>query len=242
MIKAGYAGDPWCKKLMEAKITPEGVTIKNRLLWVGKQMIIPRINEVQELLYHLAHNVLGHFGFEKSYRSLHESFCWPNMQWDLEMGYIPVCPECQQNKSLTHKPAGPLHPLPVPDQCGDSVVMYFIGLLPEDEGYNCILSMTDHLNSDIRIVATRTDIMVEELAVIFFDEWYCENGLPDDIVCNRDKLFILCFWQVLHKVTRVKLKMLTAYHPETDGLSKHSNKTINQCLCYHVKWNQLGWK
>jgi len=35
--------------------------------------------------------------------------------------------------------------------------------------------------------------------------------------------------------------MSTTYHPQTDGASECTNKTINQCLCYHVKCNQLGW-
>jgi hypothetical protein len=68
--------------------------------------------------------------------------------------------------------------------------MDFIGSLPEDEGYDCIVTFTDRLNSDIRIVATRTDITAEDLVVVFFDEWYCENGLPLEIISNRDKLFI----------------------------------------------------
>jgi len=39
----------------------------------------------------------------------------------------------------------------------------------------------------------------------------------------------------------IKLKMSTAYHPETDGASKHTNKTVNQALQFHVKHNQMGW-
>jgi hypothetical protein len=35
--------------------------------------------------------------------------------------------------------------------------------------------------------------------------------------------------------------MSSAYHPETDGASERSNKTINQCLRYHVERNQKGW-
>ena len=45
----------------------------------------------------------------------------------------------------------------------------------------------------------------------------------------------------LHKLTGVKLKMSTAYHPQTDGASKHTNKTLNQAICYHVDNNQKGW-
>jgi len=42
------------------------------------------------------------------------------MCWDLENGYVMSCPECQHNKSTTVKPIGPLHPLLIPDQRGDS--------------------------------------------------------------------------------------------------------------------------
>jgi hypothetical protein len=49
------------------------------------------------------------------------------------------------------------------------------------------------------------------------------------------------FWKALLKVTGVKLKASTAYHPETDGASERSNKTIIQSLRYHVERNQSGW-
>jgi len=37
------------------------------------------------------------------------------------------------------------------------------------------------------------------------------------------------------------LKMSTSYHPETDGSSERSNKTINQALRYHVSRTQRNW-
>lgn len=80
--------------------------------------------------------------------------------------------------------------MPIPDQCGDSVAMDFISPLPEDNGINCILTMTDRLNSDIQIIATWTDITALDLAGIFFDCWYCENGLPLEIVSDHDKLLL----------------------------------------------------
>jgi len=43
------------------------------------------------------------------------------------------------------------------------------------------------------------------------------------------------------KLTGVKLKMSSAYHPETDSSSERSNKTVNQLLQFHVKQNQRGW-
>jgi hypothetical protein len=119
--------------------------------------------------------------------------------------------------------------------------MDFIGPLPVDNNCNCILSIIDRLGADICIIPTQIDITAEDLAVVFFNNWYCENGLPNEIICDCNKLFILRFWKTLTKLTGVKLKMSTAYHPETDGSNERSNKTINQMLGYHVKRNQKGW-
>jgi len=139
------------------------------------------------------------------------------------------------------RPAGPLHPLPVPDGRGDSVAIDFIGPLPEDEGFDCIVTMTNRMGSDIRVIPTRMDIMAEDFAELFFDHWYCENGLPLEIISDRDKLFVSHFWKRLTRVAGVKLGMSTVFHPETDGASERTNKTVNQCLRYHVTWNQKGW-
>lgn len=89
---------------------------------------------------------------------------------------------------------------------------------------------------------TSINLTAEKFAVLFFDHWYCENRLPLEIVSDRDKLFMLKFWKVLTFLTGVKLKILSAYHPETDGSSECLNKTVNQALRFHVKRNQRGWK
>jgi len=203
--------------------------LHDNLWYIGDRLIIPCTSTLHEMLFILAHNTLGHFGFHKTYGSLRNAYYWPNMQRDLEEGYVKSCPICQCNKSSTTKPLGTLHPLPIPDQCSDSVTIDFISPLPEDEGKNCIIMFTDHLGSDIRVIPTYTDITAEDLATLFFDEWYCENSLPTDIVSDGDKLFVLRFWKALHRLTGVKLKMSTAYHPETDGSSECTNmNTINK--------------
>ncbi len=159
---------------------------------------------------------------------------------DLESSYIPACQDCMRNKSPTTKLSGPLHPLPIPDNCGDSVAIDFIGPLPDDQGFNCIVTFTDCLNSDIHIVPTRMDTSATDFATIFFNEWYCENSLPLNIISDCNKLFMSKFWKALHELTGVKLKMSTSFHPATDGASERTNKTVNQAVHFHVDRNQKG--
>jgi hypothetical protein len=240
-IKSGYITDEFCKKVISYPESTPGIREVNGLWYIGSRLLIPSSGTCREELFHLAHDALSHFSTNKAYASLRDCYYWPNMRCDLCESYVPSCTDCQRNKSSTTKPMGPLHPLPIPECRGDSVAIDSIGPLPEDEKFNCILSMMDRSGSDVRIVPTRTNISAEDAAALFFEHWYCENGLPLEIISNRDKLFVSKFWKVLHKLSSIKLKMSTAYHPQTDSSSERTNKTINQCIHYHVQCNQKGW-
>ena len=238
-IKCGYTVDDYCVKIAETSVP--GTKFVNGLWYVGDRLLIPRVGDIRENLFRLAHDVLGHFGADKSYAVLRDAYYWPNMRRDLEKSYIPSCQDCQRNKSRTTKAPGPLHPLAVPDARGSSIAMDFIGPLKPDQGFDCILTITDRLGADIRIIPTQINISAEDLAVLFFDHWFCENGLPTEIISDRDKLFISQFWTALSALCGVKLKMSSAYHPQTDGSSERTNKTVNQSLRYHVDRSQKGW-
>ena len=214
----------------------------NGLWYVRDRLLIPRVNDLHENLFHLAHDTLGHFGFRKTYDTIQHSYFWPNMQKDLQEGYIPSCIDCQHNKSSNSKPPGPLHPLPVLDDRCDSITMDFIGPLPLDDGFDCILTITDKLGSDICIIPTSTDLMAESLALIFFDNWYCENGLPLQIISDRDKLFIFKFWKHFSLLAGINQKCSSSFHPQTDGQSERTNRMVIEAIRYHVECNQLGWK
>jgi len=240
-MREAYLRDPWCKQLLSASRGMPNLTIRDGLWFTGERLIVPAGCTARENIFRVAHDTLGHFGFFKTYGSLRDSYFWPNMRKDLEQGYIPSCIDCQRNKNTTKKPTGPLHPLPIPDGRGDSVAMDFIGPLPEENGFDCILTMTDRLNSDVQLVPCSTKTNAEQLALLFFDRWYCENGLPLEIISDRDKLFMARFWKHLMLLTGVKHRASSAYHPQTDGVSERTNKTVNQLIRFHVERNQTGW-
>ena len=186
-IRAGYAEDDLIHKLINGGSLVPGVERRDSLWYIDNRLYIPKYKSLCEDLFHLAHDTCGHFGGDKSYALLRDSYYWPRMKRDLYKYYIPGCEDCQRNKGRTSKIAkGPLHPLPVPESCCDGIAMDFIGPLPTDEGFDCILTITDRLNFDLKIIPTSINITAQQLAHIFFDEWYCDNGLPLDIVSDRD--------------------------------------------------------
>lgn len=83
-IKDGYANDPWCMKLPSATHSWPELRLEDGLWYVGERLIIPRTGSLHEILFQLAHDSLGHFGFDKSYGLLCSAYYWPNMRQDLE--------------------------------------------------------------------------------------------------------------------------------------------------------------
>jgi hypothetical protein len=51
----------------------------------------------------------------------------------------------------------------------------------------------------------------------------------------------LKWWQELHRIMGTKLLMSTSFHPQTDGLTERSNKSIGQMLRATIKPDQLDW-
>lgn len=146
-----------------------GTCKENDLLYRGAQLIISNVPEAREALFHLAYDALGHFGSDKAYEALRDSYYWPQMRAQLEKAYTPGCDACQRNKSSTSKSPGPLHSLPTLDTHFDSVVIDRVGPLPEENRFNGILMMTDRLGAaDIRLVLCRMDMTAEDCANLFF--------------------------------------------------------------------------
>lgn len=73
----GYRTDSWCIKLRDAAPGMPTVQEKDGLLFIGTQLVIPGVGSIQEPLFCLVHDSLGHFRFEKLYGSWRESCYWP---------------------------------------------------------------------------------------------------------------------------------------------------------------------
>ena len=67
-IITGYETDDFAQQLTKDinMGSIEGATLIDKLLYVGRRLVIPWDLHVHELLYNLAHDTLGHFGFDKS--------------------------------------------------------------------------------------------------------------------------------------------------------------------------------
>ena len=76
-IMDDYSSDPFSQRLSKTDVP--GVKLINSLWYIGSYLLIPRVGNIREQLYHLVHDTLGHFGSDKSYATLKDDYYWPNM-------------------------------------------------------------------------------------------------------------------------------------------------------------------
>ena len=75
--------------------------------------------------------------------------------------------------------------------------------------------------------------------IIDVEVWY--YGLPDLIVTDRGSLFTSKFWSLLCYFLRVKRKLLTAFHPQTDSQTKRLYSIMKVYLKAFVNFKQNDW-
>ena len=60
--------------------------------------------------------------------------------------------------------------------------------------------------------------------------------LPQELISNRDKLFISRFWGALMAQLNIKHELSTAYYPQTDRQTERVNQTLKQYLRYFYNY------
>src|SRR6266496_5022004 len=104
-----------------------------------------------------------------------------------------------------------------------------------------ILVMTDRLTDYVKFEPTHSTTTAQDIMRLIYSSWYHQFRLPKAITSDRDKLFTSNFWKELHKRIKVKLRMSTSFHPETDGSSERSNKTMIEALRHYVNLRHSDW-
>ena len=159
--------------------------------------------------------------------------------------YCDSCHTCKISKPNNQKPYGLLQPLPVPLRPWEGMGMDFVGPLPESKNrhgiFDMICTMIDLLTGMTHLAPLRQDYRAKQIAELVFDNVYKLHGLPKYIVSDCDSLFMSTFWDHLHELIGVKLRMSSAYHPQTDGSTERMNHTVSQMLRQCISPKQNDW-
>ena len=149
------------------------------------------------------------------------------------------------SKPSNQKPYGLLNPLGIPSYPWESVGIDFVGPLPEsrnrDGQFDSLTVVICLLTAMVHLIPSRTNYNASQLAELVFEHIYKIHGLPKNIISDRDVLFTSTFWSRLHRLLGTKLRMSSAYHPQSDGSTERANRTITQMLRQCIQPDQRDW-
>ena len=203
------------------------------------QIYIPSNKNIKQKILEELHDspAGGHMGYQKTVDSVRRQFWWQGITEDVK-DYVFSCQKCQEMKTRHQQTGGLLQPLPIPR---DISVGFIMELPKTTTGINAILTVVDRATKMVHLVPTTTEVTAPEVAELFRDFIWKHHGIPRSIVSDRDARFVSLFWKNLMKIVGTKLRMSTAFHPQTDGQSEKMNDLVEQILRTYTPYRAANW-
>ena len=109
--------------------------------------------------------------------------------------YISKCMKCQQVKVEHQHPAGLLHPLQVLEWKWEVVSMDFITGFPMTwRKHYSIMVVVEKLTKATHFIPVNSTYKTDAIAKIFLKNIFKLDGLPKEMVSNRDPKFTSNYW------------------------------------------------
>ena len=211
--------------------------------WKGDRIVVPNVRYVRSALLWDYHDspFAGHLGVNKTLHNLQRSFRWQGMFTDIS-NYIRTCVSCQRSKCSATKPAGLLQPLHVPRGPWDSISADFITGLPKAKtGFDAIVVFVDRLTKYVHLAPTTTKCTAQTWAELFMQHVFCNHGCPLEVISDRGPQFAGNYIRSLADRMRITWNMSTAFHPQTDGQTERTNRTVEDMLRHFVSPTMTNW-
>ena len=107
---------------------------------------------------------------------------------------------------------------------------------------DAILSIVDHgLMKGVILIPCLKTLTEEGTSKILLHHIYKRFGLPDSIISDQDPRFTAKSFQELLKFLGIKSKLMTAYQPQSDGMTECFNQEIEAYIGIYCSSNPETW-
>ena len=168
------------------------------------------------------------------------NYWWPGVTRDVGK-YVEGCDSCQKMKNRIKEVVGKLKLSEVLEKPWTHLTVDFITKLVVVAGKDAILVVSDRLSKITHFVANTEGTSAEGLARLFRDNVWKLHGLPESMVSDRGPQFAVELTKELNKMLGIETRLLTAFHPQTDGQMEWMNQELEQYLRFFVDHRQKDW-
>ena len=196
----------------------EGIDVatweKKNGLWVVLQE-----HRLEVLWQHCNSQVAVHWGRHRTQELVSQNFIWDKWLEDMSR-YMAGYVKCQKSMADRHSRQTKLVPMPTGERPFEGIAMDFVGELPESEGFNAILVVTDWFTKAQHYIPAKTTSTAEDVADSYIKDIWKLYGLRRHITSDPCPQFASKFLKELNQELSINLRLSTAYHQQTDGLSE----------------------
>ena len=153
---------------------------------------------------------------------------------------VQRCDKCQKYARLIHKPSNIQHPIgsPWPFAVWG---MDILGPFPTSTTHKKFLIVAiDHFTKWVEVEAVPT-ITEARIQHFFWKEVICRFGLPHTLIINNGKQFDNEKFKSFCSDLRIKLRFTSVAHPQKNGLTEVTNRTIMQGLKKRLDDRKGNW-
>ena len=129
-------------------------------------------------------------------------------------------------------------PNAVPEKSWSHITVDFITKLLLAQDYNSILVIYNRITKMVYFVPTTEKTSAKGVARLFQDNIWKLYSLPESIIIDREAQFTTGMIKKLNSILEIDTKLLTAYHPQTDGQMERMNQKLKQYLRIFIDHRQ----
>jgi len=176
----------------------------------------------------------------RAYEFAKTRYLWPSMRKDI-ITYCRSCRLCQVVKTDNAKKPGNLNPIATPPPL-QTICIDVVGALPISRRCDSLATVTEKFTKAVILIPCKKTPTAEEFAKLFFKRVYPMWGVPQRMIIGRDRRFVSSFWKTLMELAGTRVALATAYHPQSDGQSERTNRTIEAMIrILTLEAPQIGW-
>jgi hypothetical protein len=243
VFRSLYPDDPdFCATWKGCQTAPvDGYLIHDGFLFKGSRLCVPKCS-LRDAIILESHQggLAGHFGRNKTLKLVQERFIWPRMNIDVAR-IVDRCRTCHVAKT-THSNAGLYTPLPVPEGPWEDISLDFVVGLPRTQRQkDSIMVVVDRFSKMAHFVPCAKTYDASQIARLYFAEIVKLHGVPKSLTSDRDVKFVEHFWRTLWKRLGSRLHFSSAHHPQSDGQTEVTNRSLGNLLRSLVGSHPRAW-
>ena len=207
------------------------ITVENDLLLYKNRWYILNDANIKKRILYDNHDskLVGSFGIFKTLEHLKQNYHWPKIAEEVQ-NYVRSYNTCQRDKASRYKKYALLDPLEVPYRPWSFISMDWIVELPESRGCTQIWVIMDWLTQMAHFILLKIGVTAAELTQAFLRVIWKLHTLLDEIIMDQDMKIISLFWQKLMDLMGISSKMMTAFHPQSNGQTERINQILEEYL------------